>query len=883
MGNANNENWEERPSMGVGTSGPSIDSGNNKNRASDDERKIPVKVTVGIRNAVQEEKKRYGVIQICNCAIRYALYILAFSVPLFFLPFTTQALDYNKQMLVVVLSIVAIVAWLVKAVKTGKLVWRRSFANVLILVFLASWGLSTFFSLSRAGSFFGFLNHLTLSFLSIVSFLIIYFLAMNVKTRKSPSTLLGTGADNKRIGADGQESFGGIIRFAFYGIAAASIIGLFQLLKIFVFPFDFAKSASFNTVGTFNSLALLLVAGVVMGLSLIANNSRINREYSRESKLEYGGDSSKNSSGHSRKISEVFEVVATIFMFAMIVLINFWVAWLALVAGLIFLLIFSSQGSTPSKSKIFSLPTIFLILSIIFWQFGFVYSAIPISINVPVEIYPTAKASFEAVKGVLRDKLFFGSGPETFIFGWSRYKPEALNASSLWYVRFNTPSNWWLNILASGGIISFLAVGFFVGYIFYKSVRLSLKGRLVGGMWIHLLSLFVALTAAKIFYSSNIALEFYFWLFAGLIAAGLSKHETGKKKFRLNLDKFPRISAAVSFVLIFAIIGSFTLLFIKGQHYLAEINYKKALTALAERKTWDATTGYFLKAAQLNRYQDTYLRELARIYLQRATEEVAELNNKEKDVSEAAPRIQNFAVSAARAAEAATTLSPNDVANWIQKARIYDALVGYLTGANKEAINSWKNAAELEPSNPYVWTQIGSSYLTMATSAYQEKDKEAGDEAVKEAENSFKKAAEVKPNYALAHYQLAILYEAQGKIKDAIRKLETAGGASPNDHTLVFKLGMMYLKDNQKDKAKAMFTRAVNLNNNYSDALWYLALILESEGDIKGAINLIERVYALNSQNENIKAKLDELKSGKYSSVKPSQQPPLGQEMEERP
>ena len=38
-----------------------------------------------------------------------------------------------------------------------------------------------------------------------------------------------------------------------------------------------------------------------------------------------------------------------------------------------------------------------------------------------------------------------------------------------------------------------------------------------------------------------------------------------------------------------------------------------------------------LKAVRLNRYQDVYLRDIGRMYLQRTLEEVAELNNKEKE------------------------------------------------------------------------------------------------------------------------------------------------------------------------------------------------------------------------------------------------------------
>lgn len=839
---------KERPSTSLGI--------------NDEERKS-VRVTIGMSDAVKEENKKYSVIHLCNRVIKYSLYILAFATPLFFLPLTSQALDYNKQALIVILSIIAILAWLIKAVKTGKLVWRRSFANILILVFLASYGASTIFSLSRAGSFFGFLNHPTLSFLSVASFLIIYFLAMNIFQKNNSQPAI----ENKNLSGLSVNVFQGkIFQFMFWGIAASGAVGLIQLLGKSFFPWEFAKSAAFNTVGTFNSLALLLAVGVILGLSLVKRNTE---------------NGSPLSPLAMKKIMTIMAIITTIFMFAMIVLINFWLAWLALAIGIVILLVFSSRGFT--KGKIFFLPVIFLILTIIFWQFGFVYDLIPIKANTPVEIYPTTKASFEVIKGVFGDKLLFGSGPETFVFDWSKYKPEGVNLSDLWYVRFNSPTNWWMNILASGGVVSLLAIGFFIVYVFYKGIRLSLRGRFSDGPGLTLLSLFAALTIGKIFYPSNIVLEFYFWIAAGLLAGILSKYETEKRRFKLNLNKFPRVSAAVSFVLIFAIISGFALIFIKAQHYSAEMNYKKSLTALVQKKNWDITIDYLLKAARLNRFQDTYSRELSRMYLQRATEEMSELNQKKKDVSEAGPRIQKFVQNAVGFAENATNLSSNDVANWIQKARVYDSVTGYFSDANKKAIESWQKAAELEPANPYIYTQLGVSYLVKADIALQAKDKELQGEMAKEAENSFIKAAELKENYAPAHYQLAALYEKQGKIADAVRKLETTLSISKNEPGLAFQLGIMYLKNNQKDRAKTAFVIAIKLNPNYSDAKWYLALILESEGDLANAIKLVEQVYELNSQNEDVRTKLEALKKGQISQIPPGQKPPLGQELEERP
>ena len=58
--------------------------------------------------------------------VQILLYATVVLMPLFYLPWTSSVLEYNKQMLLVVVAAVGVVVWLLGAVVSGKLTVRMS-------------------------------------------------------------------------------------------------------------------------------------------------------------------------------------------------------------------------------------------------------------------------------------------------------------------------------------------------------------------------------------------------------------------------------------------------------------------------------------------------------------------------------------------------------------------------------------------------------------------------------------------------------------------------------------------------------------------------------------------------------------------------------------
>jgi len=84
-----------------------------------------------------------------------AVYLLAFLVPIFFLPNVPSVLELNKQMLIVLLGGIAFLAWIGKLAWEGKIRVKKNVLLIPILVLILIFALNTIFSIYRDQSMWG--------------------------------------------------------------------------------------------------------------------------------------------------------------------------------------------------------------------------------------------------------------------------------------------------------------------------------------------------------------------------------------------------------------------------------------------------------------------------------------------------------------------------------------------------------------------------------------------------------------------------------------------------------------------------------------------------------------------------------------------------------
>lgn len=764
-----------------------------------------------------------------------AVYVLAFLLPLFFLPFTANVLEFQKQALLLFLVLVSFLSFLTYVLISKKLEINLNFINVLVVILLLSVLISTIFSLSRYGSFWGLPLPIAQSFLSLLLLAVLYFIVTNLFKKEEIPLLL-------------------LVLFA-SGFLAALFFGV-QLFSQFLLPFDFTRDISFNTIGSVNALAVYLAVLLVLLLPLLFS---------------------------VKKLLRVLLGIAGLAFVAVLFLINFKTAWLVFSVGLACLLAFAAVSMGKKISPTFTVFIAVLLVAGLFFSFS--RFSLPEQFPaVPLEISPTQKASFDVLKQVGAKSLFLGSGPGTFFYEWTKHKPPAINETIFWGVRFTRPSSEFFDRLTGTGLLGILAFFLLIGVCLWRvsgvilqkmEVKGKASGKALNGHDLFLLwGIFaglVSLALSFFLYTSSILILFLFFL---LFAFSAQLQEDKKKSW--DLASSQKAALGTSFVFVFVLVLGFGLVILYGQKYWAEVRYFQGLSAW-QRGEAELSSNHIARAADLNPKMDVYWRDLSQIYLFRLQEILARPALVQEEMRQQA---ESLIASAINSSSQATIADSNNVTNWNIRGFVYRNMIGILGGADNWALRSYENSAELEPLSPYIQTETGRTYLALSDFLSRQGKEAERTESLRLARQSFEKAIELKSDYAPAHFQIAMIHVREGEIPEAISSLEEAKQAAPFDTGLAFQLGLIYYNDDQLDQAKREFERAVSIDPNYSNAFYFLGLIADKQGNREQALSHFEKIQGLNPDNQEIKLILENLQEGKpaLEGVAPSQPP-----IEEKP
>ncbi|PIS38829.1 MAG: hypothetical protein COT34_01620 [Candidatus Nealsonbacteria bacterium CG08_land_8_20_14_0_20_43_11] len=767
-------------------------------------------------------------------------------IPLFFLPGTLNFLDMSKQLLLVFSVFFVLFCWFLKSLAEGKFSFNFGIFQLPALIFILIISLATVFSAYPYASFWGWPLVVSASFLTSLTLVLFYFLVPQFFSQKEE-----------------------IIRPLFLLILSGLVAALFSLLQLLGaswLPFNFAKVSSFNTVGTVNSLGVFLAGLLPLGLAIFSFSSR-------PAKILLG----------------LFLAVCLGFFF----LINFWVVWVSLLVSSALMIVFGITRNRLFRLSWLILPMIFLAFSL--FALGIKTPLFSLK-TVPTEIYFSLRSTFEICLKAIKDfqppiSWAFGSGPGTFVFDYTKYKPKEINQTVFWDTKLDSASSEVFDRLATTGILGTLSFLLVIGLAFFLGLKKFLTKE--GGEnsdWILFagtLAAFAGITSSLFFYPANLSLNFLFWLvlailfvlvggkpkvfgFQSLTPASLEGQKKGKKEVVLGRRLL------VSFGFIAFLILGLAMIFFMGQRYFAERSYLKALQAVQEKNILKAED-YLGTAVRLTgAKQDIYWRDLAQLYIFRVNEELAK---ESVSIPDKLKTINAFAEQAFLSSQTATALSPQNVLNWSVRGFVFGNLAGFIQEADNykaaiwQAVNAYERALSLEPVNPYLFTELGKIHFARVLNITKEDDqrKEA---IIGVSRENFEKAISLKPDYVPAHLQMAFLNLHQGKTKEAISELEISRALAPADSQVAFQLGLAYQTDDQLDKAKAELERAVNLDENYANARYFLGLLYDKEGDKEKAITQFEKILQLNPDNEMIKKILANLAEGKPALEKTEAETP---------
>ncbi len=758
-----------------------------------------------------------GLIKFFDVASYILILLSVIFVPLFIDKNLFNPYIISKQYLFIGFMLLSLLFFAVKVVLSKRVSYRLSMLDVPLLIFLTVALVSSLFSVNLYDSFLGRNEYFVLNFVFLLFSVLFYFVIVN--TLHSPERWRGVFDSILLIG----------------GLASA----LFILKALFGLALPFVGSV-WNVVDSTNSSfgLWMIIIFILSAGSLIKKNIGVSRA--------------------------LFYFFIMILAAVPLLVMGFAFLWWVMLVGLILLLLLGVSFLQDSRLGWLSVLFALLIVTCIFIMFG---SPKSLQSLLPAEVSLDVKPSWLITTNVLfsgAKDFLVGSGLGTFAADFSKFRTADFNYDQMaWSLRFNQPLNTFFAILSEGGLL--LALGFIFILLFVLGHVLTTWFKTRGasqGISLSLnlsknnirLDVFLVVIAwvvmwvgmATTFFSAS--LWIFWWLLLGMIITGLSLlgHSVLKEK-HLTLEDTPQYKLAFSFsvIVVMAIVVMIGIL--GARFYFADQIFS---SALATNNDYAVTESKLQKALSLHGNSDIYHTAMARAYLVRASQLAQESKPDVQAVTDLLARAVNEA-------KTATDISPNAVAIWENLATMYDSAASLVPEATEWAIKSLNRASELEPTNPVIVWRLGNDYMLQKNFA--------------KAIEYYQKSIDLKKDYVAAYVSLTGAYEANKEQDKAIETYRNLLPLGANNSEVLFNFGRLLYNRNQKDdkdNAEKLWLEAVRIQPNYSNALYSLGLLYETQGDKTKALEYYYKVKDLNPDNKDITAKIKSLVLGATAEKK---------------
>jgi len=768
------------------------------------------------------------------------VYLAVALIPVFFLPFTLDTLELNKQTLLAILCGLAVIAWLGKAMASRSISLTRSWLHLVVVAFLGGYAVTSLFSQDRYLSIVGNFGQMQWALLSIACFVVFYFLVAN--------TVKGT-----------TKLYHLLLAFL-VSSTLAGLCGLLHMMGLPVFGFlgDVATLKTFNTVGTVNSLGVFMTVPLILAASLTVLGCK-------DKACVLGSEGKKSVA------AKVLVWVSLVVSLAVAIAVDYWAVWAAILFGTTLLVVIplarSRRIDRPMKIVV---PAVLVIISVFLLLFR-----TPFNLELPSEVSPSASASWSITRQTLQDMPLFGSGPGTWIFDYAKYRQVSVNLSQFWTLRFERGLSTLLTLPAMIGL-----VGMALWLILIISAVVKSASHLVlernDDAWQAYLTVFTAWATAvftAFLYNYNFAHQFAFWFLLALLASLVTRGS-----FVWDARRSTWTSALISVAFLFACVAMISGIWMASQRFVADTAYAGAVADYRTGKPIQSSIDRLETAVALNPWNDAYYRNASQAYLIRASQELQGPADAER-----AKKVNASVTTAVERAKRATEISPANVDNFANFALVLQAIASFTRGADERAIQMYQEASMREPNNPAFMTEVGKLHI-LRSDAYRQLVQSADENVRKDAETNVKaeldKAAEslnqaiqAKPDYAPAHYNLGLVYERQGNVADAIAKLEQVLANDNKNVGVAFQLGILYYRNGEKDKSQNVFEQLIAFDPDYSNARWYLSSIYEEQGRYDDAIAQVEKVLEKNAGNASVEERLTALKVKRDANAAPKPSP----------
>lgn len=629
--------------------------------------------------------------------------------------------------------------------------------------------------------------------------------------------------------------------FLFVSVGVAII---FHLLRLAFPGFSFLSLGVFsnsisNLIGSWNDMGIF--AGLILILSLFA--------------LEVP---------NKNQVRKFFLWTVLILSFLVLSIINVTVIWIgvATAALLVFVYHFSmtladktALPGAPKPYQVPALPLVAVIIAVFFILIGLRTNPYAALASLPkmsffnnfnvtvVEGRPALLTTYDIGVQVLKAKHVFGVGPDRFFSAWDKYKPLSVNQYQFWNSEFSfgygiIPSSFvTLGILGVLAWIAFLLAFVWTGIktVFRRSndQRIQYFGAaaFIGGLYLWIYAFI---------YTPGMTVYIFAFVFTGILLAvkGLSSDES--EYSIINFINDPRVAFGWVLGLVVLLLAS-----IIGIYWIGDISVANAylLRGANQAANGDQNGGAMLVTKSIQLHEtDTAYRLLSSISLANAQGVAGSPN--------AAAQIQTIIQNALNFSGRAVVLDGGNYNNLVAVGQIYESVT--TSQANDQnyanALSAYKSATLLNPTTPLI------PLLEAELEAVHGNKDQAQTDAVQ--------AINQKPDYTDAYFFLAQLLFSENKGDSATQVLSVAAQRSPNDPTVWFQLGIAYYDNASYSNAASAFVTALNLNSQFANAQYFLALSFDKLGRHDDALKILEFLKQNNPSSTDLDKVIANIKAG---------------------
>ncbi len=732
-------------------------------------------------------------------AIMVSIMALFFGLPVFFAGITFQGIAFEKQIYFYFWVLIGLIAWVSKGVILGEMKIRRTPLDIPILIFLFVYLLSAVFSVDRWHSFWGFFGDPSRGLMNAFAVAVAYYLIISNFTETRLKWILGSIAAS---------SF------------AVSVWSALAVLGIQFLPAKISQIAPFSLIGSVSGLTMFLSLAVPLIVTAIF-------------KLR----ASANLNAANKNILTLVLIITLGIQLFLLLALNAYVPWPALLIGLGFFLIYILSRIVRPAENWTWLPMIVFVAA---FAISLIGSSRIAKINLPVEVSPAYRLSAQISWESLKDKFALGSGPATYGYDFSLHRPQEFNLNALYNLRFYQGSGLAAEVApttgALGAVSFILIILTFLGTSIYLLTRDKEKNKIfslgfVSSALIFQIGAVLGRTEGSLVLIGSL-------LGSVALAILLREGNAEERAINLSLKTSPKFALALAFVFMVVSAGVVFVFVFLGKAFVADA---KAGSAAREAQISEpGSVSKLINAINLNGKEGRYCTRLAQEYMVLANNEAIK-PEKERNVELIRDFLSNSIFFAVRGRD----LMKNDVLAAEVLAQVYENAGLYVADSLNMADESYRRTRELEPQNPNFDVKLGQIKMAVAAAKQQEEEKK---QLVAEAGDFFQKAVDKKGDLAPAYYQLALARESLGESGQAIDIMGKAVMLDQNNITYLFNLGRLYQTRGEKEDnelAERIFKRVLGVNDKEINTHFSLGLLYEKTQRKNEAINEYKTVLDL--------------------------------------